>query len=187
MTKRGLSDVDWHDDAECKKLENAKIRKFFFSNIAEEKYTARNVCFRCPVRANCLKYALETKQIHGVWGGKDEGEIRRALSVSHTGQEIRRQRFPNCPLCGARPAKLSIIVKESPEGGRWKTMKLVSCAECDFVWRSRTSANAVAAYHHSRSEKAERYEKAKVKAAEKKSKKKKNTTKDSSQDVRPKD
>jgi WhiB family redox-sensing transcriptional regulator len=166
--KRGLNDVNWHEDAECAKPENANVKKLFFSNVAEEKYTARNLCFKCPVRWNCLKYALETKQIHGVWGGKDEGEIRRALSVSHTGQEIRRQRFPNCPYCGSRPSKLKVLVAESPEGGRWKTMKLVVCEECDFTWRSRTSANAVIAYHHSRSEKTARKERAKKKAADRK-------------------
>ena len=181
MTKRGLSDTNWHDDAECSKPENKSIRKFFFSNVPEEKYTARNLCFKCPVRSNCLKYALETKQIHGVWGGKDEGEIRRALSVSHTGQEIRRQRFPNCPHCGARPSRMKIIVAESPEGGRWKTMKLVACEECDFTWRSRTSANAVAAYHHAKSEKDARKERAKQKATEKKTKK--STKKDSLEDA----
>ena len=147
MTPKGIRDFDWHDDAECSKTENKKISKFFFSSVPSEKYEARNLCFACPVRKDCLKWALEHKEIWGVWGGKDEGEIRRALSVSHTGQEVRRQRFPNCPYCGARPAKLSVVVAESPEGGRWTTMKLVVCSECEFTWRSRTSANAVNAYH----------------------------------------
>ena len=150
MTKKPLSDVNWQDDAACALPQNKKISKYFFSSVPEEKYTARNLCFTCPVRLRCLKWALETKQIHGVWGGKDEGEIRRALSVSHTGQEIRRQRFPNCPACGGRPSKLGVIVADSPEGGRWKTMKLVKCETCLFTWRSRTSANAVTAYHESK-------------------------------------
>jgi WhiB family redox-sensing transcriptional regulator len=150
VTKKPLSDVDWQDNAACALPQNKKIAKYFFSNVPEEKYAARNICFTCPVRLRCLKWALETKQIHGVWGGKDEGEIRRALSVSHTGQEIRRQRFPNCPGCSGRPSKLKVIVADSPEGGRWKTMKLVSCETCEFTWRSRTSANAVTAYHASK-------------------------------------
>jgi hypothetical protein len=111
------------------------------------------MCFACPVRWDCLKWALENKEIWGVWGGKDEAEIRRTLSVSHTGQEIRRSRFPNCPYCGARPFKLEVLVAPSPEGGRWATMKLVTCTECDFTWRSRTSANAVTAYHAARRKK----------------------------------
>jgi WhiB family redox-sensing transcriptional regulator len=150
VSKSRLGEVGWQDRAECAKPEHKKVAKLFFSSVPEEKYAARNLCFSCPVRAECLKYALETKQIHGVWGGKDEGEIRRALSVSHTGQEIRRQRFPNCPYCSARPGKLHVIVADSPEGGRWKTMKLVQCEVCEFTWRSRTSANAVTAYKNSK-------------------------------------
>jgi hypothetical protein len=32
-------------------------------------------------------------------------------------------------------------------------MKLVVCSECEFTWRSRTSANAVNAYHASKAAK----------------------------------
>ncbi len=39
---------------------------------------AKSVCRRCPVRENCLNWALETGQNIGVWGGRTEGE-RRAL------------------------------------------------------------------------------------------------------------
>ena len=42
---------------------------------------AKQVCFRCPVRATCLDWALDTAQDAGVWGGLDEEErrmIRRA-------------------------------------------------------------------------------------------------------------
>jgi hypothetical protein len=35
-------------------------------------------------------------------------------------------------------------------------MRLVECLDCGFLWRSRTSANAVNAYHHARQEKVER-------------------------------
>jgi WhiB family transcriptional regulator, redox-sensing transcriptional regulator len=39
---------------------------------------ARAICARCQVRAECLSFALETVQDHGVWGGTSEEE-RRAL------------------------------------------------------------------------------------------------------------
>ena len=146
-----LSDVDWHEYAACAEKKNAHIKPYFFSNVPREKYDAKNLCHTCPVRRECLAWALDNKQIWGIWGGKDEAEIRRALSVSHTGQEIRRQRFPNCPYCGARPSKLHVETAENPEGGRWTTMKFVICEECDFNWKSRTSANAVNAYHASKS------------------------------------
>lgn len=39
---------------------------------------AKAVCRRCPVREECLQFALETGQDAGVWGGLSEDE-RRAL------------------------------------------------------------------------------------------------------------
>jgi WhiB family transcriptional regulator, redox-sensing transcriptional regulator len=37
---------------------------------------ARAVCARCPVREQCLHYALAAGPLHGVWGGKGEDERR---------------------------------------------------------------------------------------------------------------
>src|SRR5688500_892897 len=39
---------------------------------------AKQVCRRCDVREQCLQWALEAGQDHGVWGGLSEDE-RRAL------------------------------------------------------------------------------------------------------------
>ncbi|MGC0373215.1 WhiB family transcriptional regulator [Streptomyces sp. SAI-229] len=39
---------------------------------------AKAVCRRCPVREPCLRWALDTGQSIGVWGGTSETE-RRAL------------------------------------------------------------------------------------------------------------
>lgn len=37
---------------------------------------AKAVCRRCPVKEQCLIWALETGQDHGVWGGMSEDERR---------------------------------------------------------------------------------------------------------------
>jgi WhiB family transcriptional regulator, redox-sensing transcriptional regulator len=41
---------------------------------------AKAVCAACPVREQCLDYALQTEQAYGVWGGAAEGE-RRAIAA----------------------------------------------------------------------------------------------------------
>lgn len=35
---------------------------------------AKAVCARCQVQRECLSFALETHQAHGVWGGKSAEE-----------------------------------------------------------------------------------------------------------------
>jgi WhiB family transcriptional regulator, redox-sensing transcriptional regulator len=37
---------------------------------------AKQVCERCPVRVQCLEYALQSGQSFGVWGGASEEERR---------------------------------------------------------------------------------------------------------------
>lgn len=42
---------------------------------------AKMVCRRCPVRRECLLYALENNEQHGVWGGmtpQQRKDLRRA-------------------------------------------------------------------------------------------------------------
>jgi WhiB family redox-sensing transcriptional regulator len=155
--------LNWQSEATCAKPSNRYALDWFFSKDFKEKYAAKNMCFTCPVRSECLQWALEHRQIWGIWGGRDEVDIRRALSVSYNGEETRRRRFPNCPYCTARPSKLETSVEQLPNGGRWTTAKVVTCTECGFAWRSRTSANAVEAYKIDREEKTKSREKKKKK------------------------
>jgi WhiB family redox-sensing transcriptional regulator len=162
--------LDWQIDSLCAKAEHTNSRDWFFSKEPKEKYDAKNLCFGCPVRKKCLQWALEHRQIWGIWGGKDEVEIRRALSVSYKGEEARRRRFPNCPYCSARPSKLQTSSVEVPGGGRWTVAKIITCTSCSFSWRSRTSFNAVELYNAERIEKLEKKIKEKEKKARRKTK-----------------
>lgn len=49
---------------------------------------AKLVCRRCDVREQCLQWALESGQDHGVWGGLSEDE-RRALKRRNARARIR--------------------------------------------------------------------------------------------------
>ena len=40
---------------------------------------ARALCAACPVRQECLDYALTVHEPHGIWGGLNELERRRLL------------------------------------------------------------------------------------------------------------
>lgn len=167
MATKGSGGLEWGKQAVCAKPENKRFRDYFFAASAEKKYEAKNLCFSCDVREDCIKWALENGEIWGIWGGKDENEIRRTLSVNSEGNEVRRGRYPQCPYCGARTSKLQTKIIDLPDGGRWTTARVVECTVCDFEWRSRSSANAVNAYFAERAEKAEKASRARKKAAAK--------------------
>jgi WhiB family redox-sensing transcriptional regulator len=49
--------------------------------ISRRVAEAKARCAGCPVKAECLAYAVATNQVHGVWGGvdfSDKGERRPA-------------------------------------------------------------------------------------------------------------
>lgn len=142
-------EYNWKDDSQCSKDYNQKYIDYFFSENLDEVAKAKEICFTCPVRDECLRSALDSKEVWGVWGGRDELEIRNTLSVNEEAQEVRRLRegiSPKCLYCDAATENLSIDEIDVPGGGRWSTKKVITCVKCDFYWTSRTSANAIEAY-----------------------------------------
>jgi len=43
--------------------------EIFFPELGESTAAARRICWTCPVRRECLSYAIENNEQHGVWGG----------------------------------------------------------------------------------------------------------------------
>lgn len=142
-----INSPDWHEDAECAKPEHVDKIDNFFANKPAQQWEAKKLCESCPVRKQCVEWALNNKQIWGIWGGLGPEQIRRTLSVNWEGQEMRHKRFPLCPYCKAKTKHLKTATIDRPDGGRWSTMRIVRCDSCKFTWQSRTSANAVDAYH----------------------------------------
>lgn len=47
---------------------------------------AKRVCNRCPVIAECLQWALDTDEVHGVWGGlsqRQRTKLRRERDAAN--------------------------------------------------------------------------------------------------------
>ena len=40
---------------------------------------AKTICRTCPVRPDCLQYALRIREPHGIWGGLNEAERKQLL------------------------------------------------------------------------------------------------------------
>ena len=67
----------WRDQAACLHADAGLFFPVGSSGAAVGHIkAARAVCRRCPVQEACLRFALETNQEAGVWGGKDEDERR---------------------------------------------------------------------------------------------------------------
>jgi WhiB family redox-sensing transcriptional regulator len=68
-----LAYQDWRAFAAC----SGKDPDLFFAPGAIEHKMAKRICRGCPVRMECLAYAMEEPVDHGVWGGMTERERRR--------------------------------------------------------------------------------------------------------------
>lgn len=45
----------------------------------ERERRAKAICAECVVRSECLDYALQINEPHGIWGGLNEHERRAAV------------------------------------------------------------------------------------------------------------
>src|ERR1700729_3278636 len=73
---------DWRSRGACL---HADPDVFFPISVAgasaTQVRTARAICSGCPVRPDCIAYALEHREIQGIWGGTTDDErkkLRRA-------------------------------------------------------------------------------------------------------------
>lgn len=48
----------------------------------EQAKKAKKICGSCAVQAQCLDFAVTTKQESGIWGGKTEAEIKSLLRAN---------------------------------------------------------------------------------------------------------
>jgi WhiB family redox-sensing transcriptional regulator len=68
----------WREQAACRDLDT----NLFFPvgegpEATAQADSAKMVCFSCPVREECLTFALTTRQEAGIFGGLTEEERRR--------------------------------------------------------------------------------------------------------------
>jgi WhiB family transcriptional regulator, redox-sensing transcriptional regulator len=75
----GAGRTDWRDHAACSGLDPDLFFPVSTSGASlTDIEAARRVCQRCPVATACLRWALDHRQVSGVWGGTTEEE-RHAL------------------------------------------------------------------------------------------------------------
>ncbi|MFH8350128.1 WhiB family transcriptional regulator [Streptomyces sp. NPDC018045] len=75
---RGISDTSWHSRGVCHGMDPEDADAVFFPLPRDHEAIteAKEMCGLCPVRRDCLNYALENVLKEGVWGGLTEAERR---------------------------------------------------------------------------------------------------------------
>jgi WhiB family transcriptional regulator, redox-sensing transcriptional regulator len=66
-------DLEWMARGKCRDLPP----ETFFPSDGVGVEVARRICADCPVKGQCLEYAMANHIDHGVWGGASERERRR--------------------------------------------------------------------------------------------------------------
>jgi len=78
-------DTSWMAQAACRTVDTALFfpGRGAMGNIAK----AKAVCADCPVKHNCLSYAIRTNQQVGIWGGQS-GKTLRALRHEYARSDV---------------------------------------------------------------------------------------------------
>ena len=63
----------WRAHALCAQVDP----ELWFPEKGGSAAPAKRICFACPVRIECLSYALETGQDDGIWGGHTRESLRQ--------------------------------------------------------------------------------------------------------------
>ncbi len=80
------ANVDWHTHALCR-TDKHPTAMFFPDGAGHPDWQpALEICRACPVINECLDYALEYRELEGVWGGKTPRQRRRILEKWRTAE-----------------------------------------------------------------------------------------------------
>ena len=80
--------TDFFDDAACRDADTS----VFFPTSEADAGPAKAICAGCPVREQCLEFALEIRPSDGVWGGMTPIERHRAVRRRQKAARKERER-----------------------------------------------------------------------------------------------
>jgi WhiB family redox-sensing transcriptional regulator len=72
---------EWSSQSACQYTDP----EVFFPEKGKNANQAKQICRRCPVKGECLEFAVQTCQEHGIWGGLSEPErreLRRSKGIT---------------------------------------------------------------------------------------------------------
>ncbi len=81
--------MNWQKDGSCAKhVDGVQVDDFYFDDgrysknspqLRAAKAKVKKVCGLCPVRKECLNWAIENREREGFWGGKTTNERREHI------------------------------------------------------------------------------------------------------------
>lgn len=66
-------DLNWLVEARCREVDP----DLWFPEKGDSARHAKEICVKCPVKDECLDYALAIWPVRGIWGGHSERELRK--------------------------------------------------------------------------------------------------------------
>jgi hypothetical protein len=74
------STQEWVNEALCAQV--GPEDSLWFPDKGQSNKQAKLICAECPVRQQCLQYALDRSEQHGIWGGlsdRERKELKRGI------------------------------------------------------------------------------------------------------------
>jgi len=78
------TDITWRAQAACRGLYPDLFYPPYPETRDQQTRAAQVVCATCPVKAQCLAYAVEHNEHDGIWGGTTHAERRRLRAQQRT-------------------------------------------------------------------------------------------------------
>lgn len=75
-----VEEDSWRAEAVCR----GTNPDLWYPEAGQHSLTARIACGECVVKPDCLQYALDTNEKHGIWGGVSERQRRRIRGMGIT-------------------------------------------------------------------------------------------------------
>lgn len=86
-------------------------------------------CWKCPVARECLQDALDRRTVWGVWGRRDQNEIRAQICLDDMERpRPEPRRGFKCLWCSGKS------ITELTADKKWRTLQ---CADCGLRWTAR--------------------------------------------------
>jgi WhiB family transcriptional regulator, redox-sensing transcriptional regulator len=75
---------EWRNSAACR----GGSPEWWHPERGRTQWAQVKICGTCPVRAECLQFALDNNELHGVWGGCSAKQRLRARQRGLTAAEL---------------------------------------------------------------------------------------------------